>query len=378
MPAVSASEPPSGERATDSRMRNSRLAAIKGLLAGGPYTRILLSDLADIEYLAGFRSSNVYCVISRRRNFLCSDFRYRSAALAFCRRHREWKFLEIKENDFSFLRNSLGMPSVAGFQPDAISVGAFSRLRRACPGVRFARLPAAFEDIFVPKTRLEIGCMRRAAAIGDKVFGEMICRAQPGITERELAAFCEDRCRKHGSERPSFDTIVLFGRRAALPHGIPSDARLAAGDWVLCDFGCTVEGFASDMTRTFVMGRASARQKRVYNVVLRAQEAARRRVAAGVLVSKVDKCARDVIAAAGYGPLFGHATGHGVGLRVHEKPRLAASDKSILQPGTVVTIEPGIYDPRFGGVRIEDMVVVKKGGGETLTASPRGLIEAGT
>ena len=172
--------------------------------------------------------------------------------------------------------------------------------------------------------------------------------------------------------------LFCLGRRAALPHGIPSDARLAAGDWVLCDFGCTVQGFMSDMTRTFVMGRASARQKRIYDAVLRAQESARYAVTAGVRTSDVDKCARDVITAAGYGPLFGHATGHGVGLRVHEKPRIASSDKSILQPGTVITIEPGVYHPRFGGVRIEDMVVVKKGGGETLTASPRRLIEAGT
>jgi Xaa-Pro aminopeptidase len=359
-------------------MHNSRLAAIKGLLAQGPYTRILLSDLADIEYLAGFRSSNIYCVISRRSNFLCTDFRYRSAAAAFCRKHREWKFLEIKENDFSFLRTPLGTPCIAGFQAEAISVAAFGRLRRACPGVRFAGLAAAFGDIFVPKTRREIGCMRRAAAIGDRVFGEIVGRTRPGITERELAAFCEERCRKYGSERPSFETIVLFGRRAALPHGVPTNARLYAGDWVLCDFGCTVDGFASDMTRTFVTGRASARQKNIYLTVLRAQEAARRAVAAGVRASEIDKCARNIIAAAGYGPLFGHATGHGVGLRVHEKPRIAASDKSILQPGTVITIEPGIYHPRFGGVRIEDMVVVHKGGCETLTASPRGLIEAGT
>lgn len=359
-------------------MHNSRLAAIKGFLARGPYTRIILSDLVAIEYLAGFRSTNACCVISRQTNLLCSDFRYRGAGLAFCRKHREWKFLEIKESDFSFLRKALGKNAVAGFQPDALTVDAFGRLRRACPGVRFVRLPPAFGDVFVPKTLREIGCMRRAAAVGDRVFGEMVRYARRGITERELAAFCEERCRKYGSERPSFDTIVLFGRRAALPHGIPSDARLAAGDWVLCDFGCTVEGFASDMTRTFVMGKASLRQKRMYDVVLRAQEAARRAVAAGVPVSKVDKCARDVIAASGHGPLFGHATGHGVGLRVHEKPRIAASDKSILQPGTVVTIEPGIYHPRFGGVRIEDMVVVKKGGGETLTASPRRLIEAET
>jgi Xaa-Pro aminopeptidase len=152
---------------------------------------------------------------------------------------------------------------------------------------------------------------------------------------------------------------------------------LRRGDWVLCDFGCTVQGFASDMTRTFVMGRASARQKKLYDIVYRAQENGRRSVAAGVKACDVDSRARQVIAKAGYARLFGHATGHGVGLRVHEKPRIGSNDRTILQQGTVITIEPGIYDSRFGGIRIEDMVVVRENGCEVLTKSPRHLIEAG-
>jgi|WetSurMetagenome_2_1015567.scaffolds.fasta_scaffold01102_12 Xaa-Pro aminopeptidase len=359
-------------------MHNSRLAAVRGFLSRGPYSSIIISDPVDVEYLTGFRSSNVYCVVSRRKNLLCSDFRYRSAALAFCRRNDEWIFLEIKENDFSFLRSALKKKSVTAFQADVFTVSAFSRLRRACPGVGFAKLPPEFADVFVPKTSHEISRMKKAAAIGDRVFNEMFRAARPGITERELAGFCEERCGKYGSQRPSFETIVLFGRRAALPHGIPSDARLKRGDWVLCDFGCTVDGFASDMTRTFVMGRASDVQKRIYGTVLEAQETARRAVTAGALASDIDGLARGVISAAGLGPLFGHATGHGVGLRVHEKPRISASDKSILQPGTVITVEPGVYHPAWGGVRIEDMVAVRHGGGETLTSSPRELMEAGT
>jgi Xaa-Pro aminopeptidase len=358
-------------------MRNSRLAAIHNLLARGPFTHIVLSDLCDIEYLTGFRSSNAYCVVSKRANTLCSDFRYREAALAFCKRRREWKFLEIKGSDLSFLRGPLGRSCVAGIQSNVITVDTLGRMKRSCPGVRFVKLPETFGRVFIPKTEREIESMRNAAAIGDRAFADMVGHARPGITERELALFCEDRCRKYGSERPSFDTIVLFGRRAALPHGVPSNVRLASGDWVLCDFGCTVDGLASDMTRTFVIGKASAKQKQLYDVVLRAQETARRAVAAGQRACDIDKLARDAIEAAGYGPLFGHATGHGVGLRVHENPRIACSDKSILQEGTVITIEPGIYHPRFGGVRIEDMVVVREGGGETITGAPRELMQAG-
>ncbi len=358
-------------------MTNIRLSKIKKFVSPGRYTHIIVSDTCDVEYLTGFRSSNVHGVVSRRGNLLCSDFRYREAALAFCRRNREWKFLEIKESDFSFLKKVMGSHCVAGFQSNALTVDQFRLFRRACPGVRFVALPRSFGEVFVPKTAAEIECMRRAAAIGDKAFGDVLRAARPGITEKELAAFCEDRCKKYGSERPSFDTIVLFGHRAALPHGTPTDTRLRRGDWVLCDFGCTVGGFASDMTRTFVLGTASAIQKKVYGVVLEAQEAARLSVRAGWRGRDIDKCARDVIAAAGYGPLFGHGTGHGVGLRVHEKPRVSASDKAILLQDSVITVEPGIYHPSFGGVRIEDMVVVRKGGCEILTASPRNLMEIG-
>jgi Xaa-Pro aminopeptidase len=358
-------------------MTNVRLRRIKKFLDESPFTRVFLSDPIDIQYLTGFHSSNAYCIISKRHNILCSDFRYREEALAFCRKHHEWKFLEIKENDFSSFSAAFGKKGIVGFQSHVVTVDQFRMLRARCPGLRFAHLPKEFQDIFVPKLPGEILCMQKAAAIGDEAFGVMLGRARPGITEKELACVCEDACRMRGSERPSFDTIVLFGRRAALPHGRPSNARLRRGDWVLCDFGCTVQGFASDMTRTFVMGRASARQKKLYDVVYRAQENGRRSVVAGVKACDVDTRARQVIAKAGYARLFGHATGHGVGLRVHEKPRIGGNDRTILQKGTVITIEPGIYDGRFGGIRIEDMVVVRENGCEVLTKSPRHLIEAG-
>ncbi|HUI93253.1 MAG TPA: Xaa-Pro peptidase family protein [Chitinivibrionales bacterium] len=359
-------------------MANKRLSRIKDFLDKGSFASVFISDTVDVEYLTGFRSSNAYCIVTRRHNLLCSDFRYREAAVAFCRKRREWKFLEIKENDFSSLAGAFGAQGPAGFQSHVMTVDQFRLLRARCPGVQFLHLPREFQDIFTPKMPGEILCMRKAAAIGDKAFAAVLRSARPGITEIELAAVCEDACRRLGSERPSFDTIVLFGRRAALPHGRPSNVRLRRGDWVLCDFGCTVSGFASDMTRTFVMGKASALQKKLYAVVLRAQEIGRHAVAAAVRASDIDKCVRLEIARAGYAPLFGHATGHGLGLRVHEKPRIGGNDKTILQSGTVITIEPGIYHRRFGGVRIEDMVVVRDHGGEVLTKSPRHLIEAGT
>jgi Xaa-Pro aminopeptidase len=195
------------------------------------------------------------------------------------------------------------------------------------------------------------------------------------VSEKEIAQRLVVVCRAGGSEKPSFDTIVLFGARSALPHGKPSHAQLKNGDFVLCDFGCTVNAFASDMTRTIVMGKADTRQKEIYGIVLAAQKAARSHVQEGVMARYVDKCARDFIAGAGFGEYFGHATGHGVGRRIHEKPRISRDNNALLKTNMVITVEPGIYIPGFGGVRIEDMVAVGRGCTAALTRFSKELIE---
>jgi Xaa-Pro aminopeptidase len=168
---------------------------------------------------------------------------------------------------------------------------------------------------------------------------------------------------------------VLFGARTALPHGTPTSRRLKRGDWILFDFGCTLGGLCSDMTRTFVMGPAAARQKEVYRTVQRAQAKARRGLWAGMGLAKVDGLARSLIEEAGYGSFFGHATGHGVGLRIHEAPRIGPRSRGKVPRGAVVTIEPGIYIPKFGGVRIEDTLYVGGEGPRLLTRFSRGLME---
>jgi Xaa-Pro aminopeptidase len=335
-----------------------------------------VSDVIDVEYLSGFRSSNAFCILTPKKNMLLSDFRYNDAAISFCRRSGQWVFSEIRENDFSFCRRCIPPGSVAGYQPNALTVEQFGLLRHALPKVRFVKLPPRFADIFVPKIETELAWIRQAAAIGDKAFREVQRHIRTQMTEREVVLLLEDRCRKYGSEKPSFDTIVLFGGRAALPHGRPSDTGLKTGDWVLVDFGCTRNGFCSDMTRTFVMGKASLRQKKLYDVVLRAQESGKAAVIAGAKACDVDRACRRVISDEGFGKLFGHATGHGVGLRIHEKPRIGKNDNTILRKGTVITVEPGIYARGFGGVRIEDMVIVRDGGRECITTAPRDLIEA--
>ena len=363
---------------TSDTLQRSRLFSARHYLKGRRFTHLFLSDPIDVEYLSGFHSSNVFCLLSRRSNVLFTDFRYKEACRAFCRKNKEWAFVQIRENDFSFLGRRVRPGSVVGYQSDALTVDQFRLLRRRQEKTRFVPLPSSFKDIFVPKLPREILFCKEAGRMGDKAFCRMLRRVRTGMTERHLAAMLENYCRNFGSQKPSFDTIVLFGRRSALPHARPSSRRLRRGDFVLCDFGCTVEGFASDMTRTFVMGKARIRQKKIYAVVQQAQESARDAVSEGIQACEVDKSARSIISKAGYGRCFGHATGHGVGRRIHEKPRISGIDTSILHRGTVITVEPGIYIPGFGGVRIEDMVAVTENGCEVLTNAPRHLIEVGS
>jgi Xaa-Pro aminopeptidase len=365
----------SGRRAASGTNARPRLFLARQYLNGKPFTHLFLSDPVTIEYLSGFCASNAFCLLSRRANVLFSDFRYKEAAAAFCRKNREWFFVEIKENDFSFLGRRIPASSTVGYQSGVMTVDQFRNMRRWCGKVRFVKLPPSFEDLFIPRLAREIRFMTEAARIGDRAFGRLLRRVRTGMTEKQVAALLETYCRENGSEKSSFDTIVLFGSRSALPHGRPSNIRLKRGDFVLCDFGCTVDGLASDMTRTFVMGKASGRQRDIYAVVQKAQQDAVLTVTEGVMACEVDRRARDVISSAGYGRYFGHATGHGIGRRVHEKPRISRTDKTILHKNTVITVEPGIYIPGFGGVRIEDMVVVTQRGSRLMTSSPRHLIE---
>jgi len=353
----------------------TRLSQLRQVLKRESCSHILLSDSVDVEYLTGFHSSNVLALISAHRSLLLTDFRYRSAARRFCAKHSQWRFVEIKENGFSALPTHVPRGSRLGIQANVLTVEQFDRLASCCKGVRLVKLSGTVTDVFTAKMPAEVSAMRRAARIGDAAFARIVTELRPGISEHETALLLEEHCRALGSEGPSFDTIVLFGARSALPHGRPGSARLKRGDFVLLDFGCMLGGLCSDMTRTVVFGKASETQTRVYKTVLSAQTVGRKAVRAGVGVAEVDKAARDVIIAAGYGDFFGHATGHGVGRRIHEAPRVAQKSKAVLPPGAVVTVEPGIYLPDVGGVRIEDMVVVTGSGANVLTRAPRQLME---
>jgi Xaa-Pro aminopeptidase len=217
--------------------------------------------------------------------------------------------------------------------------------------------------------------MRRAAALGCRLFDGMLSYIQLGLTEVAIAAELEHAARLAGAEAMSFDTIVASGERSALPHGRATLAKLPRRGFVTLDFGVVVDGYCSDMTRTVHMGKALPDEREVYDAVLEAQEAGVAKVAPGVTCAEIDEATRSVLRRAGLDKYFSHSTGHGVGLEIHEGPRLAAKQTQVLEPGMIVTVEPGVYMPGKFGVRIEDMVLVTATGGEILTPSVKAWIE---
>jgi Xaa-Pro aminopeptidase len=261
-----------------------------------------------------------------------------------------------------------------GFEAAHVTVDLHNALAAALPKVKLVPTTGLIEGQRIVKDDLEKAVMRRAAAIADRTFAHILGRIRPGVRERDIAAEMEHTMRLEGASGPSFDTIVASGWRAALPHGIASDKKIAKGDLVVLDFGCIYKHYCSDMTRTVSVGRPSAEQRKVYGIVQQAQASASAWVKEGRTCGEVDLKARDTNNAAGFGDYFGHGLGHGVGMEVHEEPRLGPKAPTTLKPGMAVTVEPGIYLPGKFGVRIEDLLLVTKTGSENLYKTTHDLI----
>jgi Xaa-Pro aminopeptidase len=355
-------------------MFDKRLKSVRECLHTNKCSYLLITEPADVEYISGFRSSNAAVLFSSREKILFSDFRYKSSAELFLGKNPEWKFVLAKESLYSSITEYFKPGDVVGFQSDTLSVDTFTRLKKTAKKVTFEPLSGTISGLFVSKSTKEIQCIRNAAVIADKSFNELLKIVKPEMTEIEAARKLELFCLQNGSEGPSFDTIVLSGSHSALPHGKPGNNKLGSGKFILIDFGCKYKGFCSDMTRTFVIGSASSQMKKMYTTVLDAQLLACENARAGIFTDHLDKIARDVIAEAGFGEHFGHALGHGVGLRIHEQPRVSPHTHVLLETGSVVTIEPGIYIPGSGGVRIEDMVVLSDKKTDIITSTPKELL----
>jgi len=341
---------------------------------------LLITHLPNVRYLSGFTGSNAALAITRRSACLFTDGRYTTQAA------EEVKSARVRIMSGSpavaaleWLAEQPGMDSV-GFDPAWTSVAELSRWKTSLPfklrrSFLFPLEAALIEPLRWVKDDDELALMAKAALTGCALFEHMLGFIRPGLRETEVAAELEYQARLNGAEGMSFETIVASGMRSALPHGRATEARLPRRGFLTLDFGIILGGYCSDMTRTVYLGKPRIQERAAYQAVLEAQEAAVAAVAAGVSCGTVDEAARSVLRKAGFAEAFSHSTGHGVGLEIHELPRIGTGQTAKLLPGMVITIEPGIYLAGEFGVRIEDMVAVTKTGCQVLTPAAKALIE---
>lgn len=326
---------------------------------------ILFWGPENIRYLCGFTGSDGALIYARGDLVFLTDSRYTEQAKGEVQNAAVSQYRQ-KISGVSQALKSLRVRRI-GFEAAAVNFDSYRRLQEKLPRASWLPLATELAGIRAVKEAEEIGRLRKAVRIASESFLKTIPRIKPGSREAAVAESLECQFRHRGGEKASFDTIVASGYRAALPHGAASEKRLTRGETVVIDFGARFQGYHSDETKTLILGKPDAKTKRIYEIVRRAQGKAIRTVRPGVTGREIDAAARDVIQKAGYGKFFGHGTGHGVGLAVHEDPLISPKGKTVVEEGMIFTVEPGIYVPGWGGVRLEDMVQVTSNGCERLT-----------
>ena len=337
-------------------------------------TAALIYTSGNRRYLTGFSSSLGYLLVSKNDSVLIVDGRYYIAAKAVVKACR----VELLENLSEQIKGFCSENAINTlFTEDIITISEleqFKKLPLSASILPSGEMTQQLNGLRSVKTDREIENIKTAQGIAEKAFCEVLNFIKPGVTERTLATELEYRMKLLGSEKESFETIVVSGPKSAMPHGVPDDKVICDGEFITFDFGATYNGYHSDMTRTVAVKSVTDKMVDIYETVLKAQAAVETAVAAGVLCRNVDRAARQVIENAGYGQYFTHSTGHSVGLEIHETPNLSPKSEAILQSGNVVTNEPGIYIENEFGVRIEDMLLVTKKGCVNLTKCPKNLI----
>ena len=356
--------------------QHARQAALRELLVGSNLDGLLVCSLPNIRYLTGFSGSNALLFLTSTDSWFFTDFRYESqvasevvgATRVIIETTSLWKGL------WEQLATRPGTAAF-GFESAHLLHRDFQRLLEDGPRWTWRPTVDLVEDLRARKDRREVESIRLAGVIATSALERTLSQLRVGMTETEVAGVLEHSLRNAGSEGFPFGTIAATGPRSALPHARAGSRPIASGDFVLLDFGAVFEGYCADVTRTVVVGKASDRQREVYDAVKEANERARALIAPGMTGQQADAIARDALIARGFGEAFGHGLGHGLGIEVHEAPRLSRAAEGSLPEGSVVTIEPGVYLPGWGGVRIEDDVHLTAGGAELLTDFPRELIE---
>lgn len=312
---------------------------------------VILTGYPNIFYYSGFTSEDAIIFITKYRQILVTDSRYTVQAR---QQAKDFEIRDITEG-IEKIADLLEV-EVFGFEEGRVTVSELAKYQKF--GKKLIPMQDKISGLRRIKDAFEIEKISAAEALADSAYSYVLEHIHAGMTEIEVALMLEFYMRKNGASGTSFETIVASGLRSSMPHGVATDKVIGIGDFVTMDFGCRLDGYCSDMTRTIVMGKCSERQREIYEVVKKAQKAAIGAIEVGKKCADIDKVARDIITDAGYGRNFGHSLGHGVGIEIHERPVFAPKSDEILEKGNVITVEPGIYIEGFGGVRIEDVVAV--------------------
>lgn len=348
-----------------------RVAKIQSCLQEKALNALLILQPDNRRYLSGFTGSAGALLITNSEALLFTDFRYTEQAASQAPGFKIVKHGPVIWDEVAGY--TTGLARIA-FEQDFVTFAQYTLISEKFKDVELVPVSGLVEARRSTKEDSELLEMQKAADVADQAFSHILTYISKGRTEYEVALELEFVMRRNGASGTAFDFIVASGPRSSLPHGVATGRVIQAGDLVTMDFGAVVNGYCSDITRTVMIGKPSAKQKEVYQIVLEAQTAALNALKPGMTGREVDQVARELIASQGYGENFGHGLGHGVGLVVHEEPRLSPAGATVLEPGMVVTVEPGIYLPGWGGVRIEDTVVVTEAGCRVLTHSAKDLI----
>ena len=351
----------------------NRLSSLRDVMKQENIDVFLCTDLINVRYMTGFTGSAGTAIVSPESNIFITDERYREQVKSEVQ-HWETRII-ISGNLFDRVAEivkELGGSRI-GIEADHLPLARYMDLSEKIVHSEFVPTDKLIRKFRQVKSQNEIKSLYKAGAVIGSVYDRIDEILKPGVSEKEVALWIRNTLEKLGAEKVSFPTIVLFGARASLPHGQPGDTILEPPAMVLMDFGGVVEGYHGDFTRTVFVGDPDQEFLNAYNLVVEAQRVGVDAVAPGKTGEEVDGAARKIIDAGGYGEYFIHALGHSLGLEIHESPRVAQRSEDVLQPGMIVTIEPGVYKPEWGGIRIEDMVLVTEKGGERLTKSSREL-----
>ena len=327
----------------------------------------------NVRYISGFSGCSAHLIISKERRILLTDERYTEQAAAQC---PEFEVIDHDRKPEQKLREVLAPLRIrkVGYETQGLTIEGFNLVRENMPGIEWIPTAGIIEDLRAVKSPEEIHNLEQAAELAAAGFNHVLNLIEPGAGERDLALELEIFMRKNGAEAPAFDTILISGARSSLQHGTPSKKKIEAGDFVVLDFGAQYRGYRCDFTRTVAVNPVSQKQREIYEIVKRAQNRGLQLIKPGVLTGTVYREVQEIIAKAGYAEYSGRGIGHGVGLEIHEAPSIGANGTAELETGQVLTMEPGIYIPGWGGVRIEDTVVVEEQGCRLLAELPKDLI----